>query len=102
MSDNLDDLGLPARANLTVETIHEVQTTAEKFPSPSFVTDAVGPEVLSGEGRKWSSSITDEATSGVGVHAEQKGNEQVVSVPESLERLLSDPVVSGGVDQQHA
>ena len=102
MSDNLDDLGLPARADFTVQAIHEVKTTAEQFPSPSLVSNAVGPEVLSGKWRKWSSSVTDEAASGVGVHAEQKGDEQVVSVPESLERLLSDPVVSGGVDQQHA
>lgn len=60
------------------------------------------PEVLSCEWRDWCSSVTNEAASGVGVHAEQERDEQVVGVPESLERLLSDPVVGGGVNQQHA
>jgi hypothetical protein len=38
----------------------------------------------------------------VGVHAEQERDEEVVSVPKGLERLLSDPVVRSGVDQEHA
>jgi hypothetical protein len=36
------------------------------------------------------------------VHAEQKRDEQVMGVPKGLERLLSDPVMGRGVDQQHA
>jgi hypothetical protein len=36
------------------------------------------------------------------VHAEQERHEQMVGVPESLKRLLSDPVVGSGVYQQHA
>jgi hypothetical protein len=38
----------------------------------------------------------------VGVHAQQERNEEVVSVPEGLERLLSNPVMRSGVNQKHA
>jgi hypothetical protein len=38
----------------------------------------------------------------VRVHTEQERNEEVMGVPESLKGLLSDPVVCGGVHEQHA
>jgi hypothetical protein len=38
----------------------------------------------------------------VGVHAKQERDEEVVSVPERLKRLLSNPVMRSGVDQKHA
>lgn len=36
------------------------------------------------------------------VHAEQERHEQMMSVPEGLEGLLSDPVVGRGVHEEHA
>lgn len=38
----------------------------------------------------------------MGVHGEEERNEQVVSIPKGLERLLPDLVVGGGVHEQHA
>ena len=102
MADDLDDLSLPSASDLSVKTIKQVQTTSEKLPSPSFVSNAVGPEVGVVEWREWCRGVTHETASRVGVHAEKEGDEQVVSVPESLERLLTDPVMGRGVDEKHA
>jgi hypothetical protein len=99
VTDDLDNLGLAPAANLTVETVEEVKTTAKELPSPSLVTNAVRPEVVVVKWRESRGSVTDETAGCVGVHAEQEGNEKVVSVPESLEGLLSDPVVGSRVDQ---
>ena len=38
----------------------------------------------------------------MGVESEGKGNEEVVGIPESFERLVPDLVVGSGVDEQHA
>ena len=38
----------------------------------------------------------------MGVHAKKEGDEEVVGVPESLERLLSNLVMSSCVHEQHA
>lgn len=84
MSDNLDNLGFPSAANFAVEAVEQVQSTSDKFPSPSLVPNAMVPEVLSGERRKVGHSIANEAARGVRVHAKQEGNEEVMSVPESL------------------
>ena len=102
VTDDLDNLSLPPAADLAVQAVHQVQATTKELPSPSLVTNAVGPEVLFVEGRIGRSSVTDEAAGSMRVHAEQERNEQVVRIPEGLERLLSDPVVGGRVDQQHA
>jgi hypothetical protein len=102
VTHDLDDLGLASAADLTVESIAEVETTANKLPSPTLVTDAVSPESYLVEWGERRSSVTNEAAGSVGVHAEQERNEEVVGVPKGLEGLLSDPVVCGGVDQQHA
>jgi hypothetical protein len=61
----------------------------------------MGPEVVVIEGGKGWRCVTDEAASGMRVHAEQKRDEQVMRVPERLERLLPDPMVSCGVYQKH-
>jgi hypothetical protein len=102
VTDNLDNLSRPPASNLTVETIKKIQTTSYQFPTPSLITNAVGPEVILVEGREGIRSVTDETAGGVGVHAEEEGDEQVMDIPESLERLLADPVVSCRVDEQHA
>jgi hypothetical protein len=102
VAHNLDDLGFTPAANLTVEAITEVKTTAYKLPSPTLVTNAMGPEVVFVERRESRSSVTNEAAGSVGVHAEQEGNEEVVGVPKRLKGLLANPVMRSGVDQQHA
>jgi signal transduction histidine kinase len=102
VTDDLDDLGLPPAANFTVQTVHEVQTTAYKLPSPALITDAVGPKVLLVERRVGRDRVAHEAVGSVRVHAKQERNEEVVGVPESLERLLSNSVMGRGVDEQHA
>ena len=102
VANDLDNLGLAPATNLTVQTVHEVQAAAYKLPSPSLVTNAVGPEVVVIKGRKGLCSVTHEAAGCVCVHAEQERDEEVVRVPKRLERLLSDPVMGCGVDQKHA
>lgn len=102
MTNNFNDLGLPPAADLTVQTIEQVQSTSYKLPSPSFVSNTMGPEVLLVEWRPGRNSVTHEAACGVRVHAEQEWDEEMVSVPEGLKGLLSNPVVGRGIDQQHA
>lgn len=62
----------------------------------------MSPEVVVVQGRPSRSGIADEAAGSVRVHAEQEWDEEVVSVPERLERLLTDPVMGGRIDHQHA
>ena len=102
MTDDLDNLGLAPAANLSVEAVEEVQAATDKLPSPTLITNAMGPEVIVIKRRKVGNCVTDEAAGRVGVHAEQEGDEEVVRVPECLERLLADPVMGSSVDQQHA
>jgi hypothetical protein len=102
VADDLDNLGLASAADLSVETVHEVQTAADKLPSPALVTNAVGPEVVVIERGKGRSCVTHEAASGMRVHAKQEWDKQMMRVPEGLERLLSDPVVGCRVHQKHA
>jgi hypothetical protein len=102
VTNDLDNLSLASAADLAVETIEEVQETTDKLPSPAFITKAMVPEIIVIEWRICRSSVTDEATSGVGVHSEQEGDKQVMRVPECLKRLLADPVMGCGVDHKHA
>ncbi len=69
MADNLYDLSLSPAANLSVETIEEIQTATDKLPSPTLVPDAVSPEVGLVKGGKGLGGITDEDASSVRVHA---------------------------------
>lgn len=60
------------------------------------------PELLASERREGQSSVPHEAPNCVGVQSEEKGNKQVVGVPERLEGLLANPVMGGRVHQEHA
>jgi len=62
----------------------------------------VAPEVLACEDGVGQGGIPDEAASRVRVEAEEKGDEEVVDVPERLEGLLPDFGVRGGVHHKHA
>ena len=84
MSDHLGDSGFSASADFAVDTLDEVHATAEEFPAPAFVADAVGPEVVAGEGGVGVGAVSHETACGVRVHAEEEGDEEVVSVPEGF------------------
>jgi hypothetical protein len=62
----------------------------------------VRPKWLASEWRDGIGRVTDKTTDCVGVHAQQERDEQVVGVPESLERLLADSVMSGRIHHKHA
>ena len=47
-------------------------------------------------------SVANEASSGMGVESEHEWNEEMMSVPEGLERLLTNLVVSGSIHEKHA
>lgn len=102
MFDNTGNLGLTDGTNLTVQPLNEVEATGPELPSPAKITNAVLPVLITGKWRNGVGCVTDEAPDGVGVQTEEKWDEQMVSVPEGLERLLSDAVMGGCVHQEHA
>jgi len=102
VADDFDDLGRAPRVDFAVEALEQVDATAPELPPPALVADAVVPEVGAGEGGVGVGAVADEAVGGVGVEAKQEGDEEVVRVPERLERLLPDFGVRGGVHQKHA
>ena len=51
--------------------------------------------------RKRLCSISDEAIGCVSIHSQQEWDEEVMCVPERLERLLAYPVMCCGVHEQH-
>lgn len=102
MTNDSRDLGQALSPNLTVKTLCQVTSSSKQLPSPSLITDAVLPEEVSGKGRYGVDRVTNEAADSVGVKSEEEGDEEMVRVPEGLERLLADAVVRGGVHQQHA
>jgi hypothetical protein len=85
MTNDLDNLGFPPAADLTVKTIHQVQSTSYKLPSPAFVPDAMSPEVLLVEWRPGRNGVTHETAGSVRVHAEKEWDEEMMGVPEGLE-----------------
>jgi hypothetical protein len=60
------------------------------------------PEDFAGKGRKRLDGVTNEASCGMGVKAEQEWNEEMMGIPEGLKGLLTDLVVSGRVHEEHA
>jgi hypothetical protein len=102
MANNASNLGLTASTNLTIQTFHKVESTSEELPSPSEITNAVLPVDVASKRRVGILAVSDKAADSVGVETEEEGDEQVVSVPEGLERLLADLVMSSSVHQKHA
>lgn len=45
--------------------------------------------------------IADEATSGVGIETDHEKESEMMSVPESLETLVANFMMSGSVDEKH-
>jgi hypothetical protein len=102
MTDDTHDLRVSPATDLTVQTLAQVQTTSPELPAPSFVSDAVSPEVTMVEWREWFNSISYKAPCSMGVQAQHERDEQVMGIPERLEALLSDLCVGRCVHQQHA
>ena len=70
MANNFDNLGISSASNLTVQTFDQVETTSPQLPSPTLITNAMVPEILSGKWREWVASVTNETSGSVGVHAQ--------------------------------
>ena len=99
VADDLHDLGLTTRSDFAVDALDEVEAARPELPPPALVSDAVVPEVGTRKGREVVDGIANEAVGGVGVEAEHERNEEMVSVPERLEGLLSYLCVCGRVHE---
>ena len=69
VADDFHDFGLLAGADLADDALDQIEASAEEFPAPAFVADAVGPEDVAGEGRIVYDRVADEAIGCVRVHA---------------------------------
>ena len=96
------DLCLATRRDFPIDALKEVKATAPEFPTPTLIPETVAPERRAGKGRVRFNTIPDEATRGVGVQGEEKWDEEMVGVPESLIRLLADADVSRREHHKHA
>jgi hypothetical protein len=96
------NLGWPPSARLTNQTFHQVESASEEFPPPALITQTVLPEVFTGKWRARIGSVSDEASGRVSVEGKEEWDEEVVSIPECLEGLLSDAEMSSRVYQEHA
>jgi len=102
VSDDTGDLGLADGTDFTVKTLAQVEGAGPKLPSPTEVTNAVLPVLVSGEGREALGGVAHKAADRVGIEGQEEGDEEVVGIPKRLEGLLPDAVVRGGVHQEHA
>jgi hypothetical protein len=102
VSDDTGDLGLANGTDFTVETLAQVEGAGPKLPSPTEVTNAVLPVLVSGEGGEALGGVAHKASDRVGIEGQEEGDEEVVGVPKRLEGLLPDAVVRRGVHQEHA
>lgn len=101
MADDAGNLGLTTGTDLAVKALKQVKATSPQLPAPTQVSDTVVPVLVSGERRVRLDSVTHETSHSVGVETKEKRDKQVVSVPESLEGLLTNSVVSCGVHEKH-
>ena len=81
VTNNLDNAGGTASANLTVNTFKCVEDTSPYIPSPGLITNAVFKEQTSSEWRVGFQRTTDEASSGMSVESQKEWNEKMVGVP---------------------
>jgi hypothetical protein len=61
----------------------------------------MGPEGFASKRRKGILGISNEAAGCVSVHSQQERDEEVMCVPECLERLLAYAVVCRGIHEEH-
>lgn len=102
MPDDLNDLSLSARPDLTIQSLAEIDASTYELPSPTLVANAMTPEVLSRKRRVRLYAVSDETTSRVSVHGQQEWDEKMVRIPECFVALLSDLRMSSGEHEKHA
>lgn len=102
VANNTGNFGLATGADLSPEALNKIEASGPEFPSPSEITNTVLPELVAGKRGDGVGSVADEASDSVGVESEEKGDEEVVSVPKGLERLLTNTGMGCGVHEQHA
>lgn len=101
MTDDSHNRSISSRSNLAVKSLNQVKATSPELPSPSLITDAMVPEIVTSEWREGVRGVSNEASSGVGVEPKHEGDEQVVSVPERLKGLLTNLGMGGRVHEEH-
>lgn len=101
MTNHFGDDGGTTSPNLAIKSLEKVESTAHKLPPPPLIPNAMVPKVLPRERRDRIGGVADKAPRGVRVQGEHEWDEQMVRIPEGLERLLSDAPVRGGVHQHH-
>src|SRR5437660_1697174 len=102
MPDDPGDGGVTSGADDSPGPLHKVEDPGGQGEPPALVADTMGPEIITGEGGEGLWRISHEAAGGMSVEGEEEDESQVVGVPESLEALVANLVVRGGVHQQHA
>lgn len=70
MAEDTSNLRISATTDLSVQSLHEIQTAAEQLPSPTLVADAVVPEGFSRKWGVWLYALAHEASGGVGVETQ--------------------------------
>jgi len=102
MDENLGKTGGSSSTVFPVYTFTKVDDTWPDNEPPAEVTDAVACIV---EREGWLevrlNTIADEAPSGVCVDADHEEEREVMCIPESLEALVANLMVGGGVHEDH-
>lgn len=73
-----------ARRDRPVDPFHQIDPAGHQLPPPAFIADAVFPKGIPGERGEWVGGVSDEAAGGMGVEAQQEGDEKVMGVIESF------------------
>ena len=102
MDENLGETSCAPSANLAVDALSEVEETGPDGVTPAEVADAVTGVVERerrlevGEG-----AVADEASGRMRVETEHEEKREMMRVPEGLEALLADFLVSGRIHEDH-
>jgi len=102
VDENLGKTGGSASTVFPVYTFTKVDDTWPDNEPPAEVTDAVTCRV-EGERRDEIrfNTISDETPSRVRVDADHEEEREVMRIPESLEALVTNLIVGGGVHEDH-
>ena len=102
MDEKLRETRGLARTDLPPDAFTEIDDARPDDKPPAFVSQAV-VRAVEGEGRDvvGFDRVTDEATGGMRIEADEEEESEMVRVPESLEALMADLVVGRGVHQNH-
>lgn len=102
MADDTIDLCVTTGPNLAVQALDHVKSSSPQFPAPAEISKAVLPVRRSGKRRDGLDGVADKTAGCVRVETEEEGDKEVVGVPKRFKRLLTNLVVSGGVNHEHA